>query len=1677
MTIPLHIFDIETSSKAATLPKAGSSVSEFLSASAGDFSGHSMFHAQSSGTILQLYGSGGLTVGNSWVKPNLLDYHIPGVASGKYKVSQFSKPIFKLALEQGAVSEEEAVGGFYSNLANLIASQGKVNLGGWNVGFDLSGLETAAYRHASLNKWKGYFAKQVQSGNLNIVSMEDSLFQAALSYGAKDPQFLAEHLNNATSIEEVRRIGGWSLGHVVGEVLGINYDAHNAAADVEATRKVYEDAMSGAYSDKGDFWKAVFTKEAALKSARRVEKYGPVKTTAAAKVIRQAEEINPGVLSKYRNEFLIGGLVSAGLVAAGLAFGKRSDRQTQIIGLNDKGVAPSTRHRFTDFGSGYRGLQLDPFETEEGYSPFLRTLGLGTAGSLAYYAHISQFKLSPTYGATLYKWAKKFEDITPSRLGTTFGLSERASSYIVDDLFFHREQIVSNGVLTELGTHFQRQFGDVVDVVAASQGGMRFKRSAPGPSLDFEGHAGVKVRFAPAGSRMTGSAARYGRPLQDIPTSWSTDPNPLVRLWKNFKVIRHSQDPLKFNPVKGIPGKTSIEGERISFAPWYASFEAAPEASLYGKAKAGVSNLNRAIGPQAFELFERPQRMLAEIGLGLKQGSYNKVFSIPFLEKGGLLNEVLLKRALPIVAGLTAARYIDYKTGHRISNALIDVPLKANLIRADLTDIIPGARSLTSWYQEKEGDLPQYSPLALPAGGAFLGGLLHMRNVVAGEFAPISAKPSAQRAARLTRDAAGAVFPRWSVLKEAISAKTIEESAGIFWKAFGAPGKGALLGLGLMLPFIPGMLGSRKTGAELRRIYSGEEEVPVRQGRFWEVGETPWSGTRITAWRPHASVLMKSHAKEISLYGSEENYWSHNIFLHPIKHFSDPYYLESLHYKDRPYPITSPAFSNVPLIGPLLAATIGKAIKPPIRMHEDEWHQGQDYTLYSNRLEPRGPEALPVSEPVEEFSLWHAFKREAFTMTDFIGLPGFIMRSAFGAAYPTQGRKQDVYLQGSRQMTSTSKAYYEKSLGAGMFMSPDIEHGFMGYTEPLRRFVQPEGYTPQVNELENDMPFWMPGEDYLINFKKGDPHIKIDEGYVRLPGAGYAALNPELKGVDPESYPDVYKMKILGDVAPYSREYQKYSSIVRRQAESNPDLQVEYERITEQVRQTKESTMQVSKRHFNAPVDTIEGTVKSATSSSIELEEYPGRTFKFSAVGTSMADLTAEILGASNKITKAQAVRQADLKAKERAAFISKSLAEGTHIHAVIPRGAAESSSEIRAVISAGGNNINRELIQKGYGKFREELGGAEEQALYGKAGKLFGKYSEEMFFEGDQSVFNPMRYLPSPFHTKFAQERTAYSQYIQQEAIGTRMRRWDRPIHDFLAPYIRGAVAKVTGADIIPREVEHRRDLDTMSDMLIYLRGLSEAANDPKNSGRYTSQSKRTAIGANLFGSAGYVASLLPSREARYFKRFVEETDPDVRSKILNVVPDETKVALQAQWIKQQAAISAAEGKDPGVDTSQGLPYTKDDVEEYKQAKTKLQLGDYLRSRQIAKFFFTRNLHLPDSKGSAALDPNLDYQDVKLKIINQEGYDAHDFNIFDDRSQMLWRKPYVDGAVRELTSGDSRNQDQLRQAVEQLMIGAGNSNPDVRYTTRPSHRSRGNIRIEADVDDEQDLLTEIRRE
>jgi hypothetical protein len=94
------------------------------------------------------------------------------------------------------------------------------------------------------------------------------------------------------------------------------------------------------------------------------------------------------------------------------------------------------------------------------------------------------------------------------------------------------------------------------------------------------------------------------------------------------------------------------------------------------------------------------------------------------------------------------------------------------------------------------------------------------------------------------------------------------------------------------------------------------------------------------------------------------------------------------------------------------------------------------------------------------------------------------------------------------------------------------------------------------------------------------------------------------------------------------------------------------------------------------------------------------------------ADLVADTLGSKNAMTRAEAAGLADNKLRERDNYLSTALAEGTRVNLTVARGAADNSQRVRAVIEAGGANINRELIDQGYGRFRKDLGGAEEQAI-----------------------------------------------------------------------------------------------------------------------------------------------------------------------------------------------------------------------------------------------------------------------------------------------------------------------------------------------------------------------------
>jgi hypothetical protein len=111
-------------------------------------------------------------------------------------------------------------------------------------------------------------------------------------------------------------------------------------------------------------------------------------------------------------------------------------------------------------------------------------------------------------------------------------------------------------------------------------------------------------------------------------------------------------------------------------------------------------------------------------------------------------------------------------------------------------------------------------------------------------------------------------------------------------------------------------------------------------------------------------------------------------------------------------------------------------------------------------------------------------------------------------------------------------------------------------------------------------------------------------------------------------------MSILADVAPYSREYHTFRQKVGQEAQGNTELEIEYEKILNRVKKTRESVIKMNDRHFTEPVDEISGTVDEVSAGGITLNEYPGRRFQFSSVSTSAADMSARILGEKNDMTR-----------------------------------------------------------------------------------------------------------------------------------------------------------------------------------------------------------------------------------------------------------------------------------------------------------------------------------------------------------------------------------------------------------------------------------------------------------
>ena len=961
---------------------------------------------------------------------------------------------------------------------------------------------------------------------------------------------------------------------------------------------------------------------------------------------------------------------------------------------------------------------------------------------------------------------------------------------------------------------------------------------------------------------------------------------------------------------------------------------------------------------------------------------YRKIF--PEIKPGAAhqtIGRYLTKRVLPGVALWKGFQLADYATGNAISGTILGGYAQAKIAKAKVMESTGMQEYATRQEEIATGSTSLLGLAAFPLKGAMLGfGAYGMRvgstvrqMVKPGVGAAEAALKTAQQYKQKDYHTFFGLGKKMGLQKRTLSSALRRT--------------GALAGLAYVLPFLPGAIAGTDTSEELEAIYSGEKEIGIKKGRWWEAGRSPFEGGRTQYFRKHFIPSYLSRGKVKALYGSEGDKILNDPILNPIGFIMDPYKWEKEHYYEFPFPVTAPAFEDVPLIGPMLAATIGQFIKPSVLMHTEEWMRQQ--TGPSLAPYQTGQGGLPVGRmkgelegygygsgqigltgsydqmevkrlpkpfgqtpayglgeiapgiPVDPYAPTQAFGEQMYRLTEAWGLPGFTLSSMKGMLTGTN-EFYDQYerLESARRATGIERAYWDLQIGGG-FLSTEL---FRRLYPHRRRQID------LYNPIKNTMPEWLPGPgEPSPDFQHGFAFGKISEGELRLPGRGLAALYPELEGIEPKDYPLIWKYKVLADVAPYSPQtkfYKKMLQGIRKQGSLGERDEEIYQMIQDQLRQ-KKIFKGFKEQHKFIKKGTEKRTVtisKMISPGKFEIEEMSGVTISMAGIKTSQAALSRVALKEHNELTQEEAAIRANqkrLRASQELGDLGVAIGAQVEIEIggdVLKQYSKTKSKrpEIRAVVRSEGVNLNRMLLEAELAEYDKPSAGIfEGQVAFSPFEQLVGKYWEG----GIRGIDDPLEFLTplSPFH-KFlgTKTRTAVEEYAASEAYGTLNAFWDRPWENFLRPMLHYAGYKYAGMRELPQHIRERNTLEEYFDKLKYikftrLKNLALTKGDSKAAAEYEKKRRRTAFGADPYGNPLNGLLALQKRDKPYFDAFVKASTEAERSLIMDMLPKYERHLVQARWNVEMMRQLYAERKVKGSLSTEQQSY----LDELHKSKT----------------------------------------------------------------------------------------------------------------------------------------------
>lgn len=935
------------------------------------------------------------------------------------------------------------------------------------------------------------------------------------------------------------------------------------------------------------------------------------------------------------------------------------------------------------------------------------------------------------------------------------------------------------------------------------------------------------------------------------------------------------------------------------------------------------------------------------------------------------------------------------------------------------------------------------------------------------------------------------------------------------------------------------------TGSDYYDEYFGNKRVPIKSGRWWMFGSTPFEGGKPKYFAPNWYKMSKAHAAFTDAqYGSELEYYA-NYF--------DPYHYAIKHYSDRPYPMVTSGVMEMPVFGPLIAG----ALAPPMMMHTDylyggggragywgaegpgpggvlpggneplagpggsgpgtgpggysnfafpQKYNGQYIVGETEEQLPYGAAAvlggLPPPEAISPESLKGRAGEQIYRGTEYLGIYGFLVNAANANISGNQDFFTQPQLESANRIAGAERAYWDLNIGDPF-----------GTTELFRRFIPHRRRQIElVNPIPNtSMPPWMPGADYFTNFQEGDPYSKIELGELRLPGAGYEELYKPGAGIaeaarqlgmanlgatggrySDYSMMDVYR--ILGNVAPYSRQFKyskEYIMAMSKAGMLTPEADEERKYLK------KELTLQ--KRRYSFKPRTF--TRGDTSGESVTVDQYLGAG-RFTVQGD---EGTIYDLAGVKSITS------------QGETYLKKYISEGRRLDLQVlddERYRTKTTTTLPTVpVVIGGLNS---------GLIRDKL------AEYKKTGPadvyspLNHKVKYDPLERAVAGLWEDFSHLDTPLHTKFLQNRSALEAWERTQLYGRDSADWSHPIRDFIMPIghkiaamgpiggglVGGFVASLFGASktakvvlggagliggsmlaagnwgaSVPDYRQREWDIDQYYDILEYMKYK-----------RLYSYTRSLAIEKEGIDPAQVIRNIEASREARKEVRDaiktkygeaslsqLETDDPKSREKAqkkkrslaaglevlsrqkwtedaaLAAIDSETRYARATLAFRQKYK-STMYGADPHGDFAsimRALPTKQREffnafmmapADEREEIASKVPLGmrRFLQAKwgedidplpNLEKYF--QEHYLP-GESWVGWHPAVNLSDVQYKTVQQEGFDQHDFNMWQQQGEEIKRKPYVPLIDPFSTKG---NPQLIKQEIQDIISGEGYNN------------------------------------